>query len=74
MANGREADVFSQNLPLLPGTEIQTETLLIDGELAVAGASLVAGKSAARAFRHGLGGALAAAEVCLRLIEAEPRT
>ena len=45
-----------------------------DGELAVAGANLVAGKSAARAFRHGLGGALAAAEVCLRLIEAEPRT
>jgi hypothetical protein len=43
-----------------------------DGELAVAGANLVAGKSASRAFGHGLGGALTAAEVCLRLIEAEP--
>ncbi len=45
-----------------------------DGELAVAGANLVAGKSAARAFRHGLGGAMTAAEVCLRPIEAEPLT
>jgi hypothetical protein len=49
----------------------EEQDMRADGELAIAGANLIAGKPPARVFRHRHCGALNAAQICLRLVEAE---
>jgi hypothetical protein len=49
----------------------EEQDMRADGELAIAGANLVACKSTARVFRHRHRGALDSAQVRLRLVKAE---
>jgi hypothetical protein len=49
----------------------EEQDMRADGELAIAGANLIAGKPPARVFRHRHCGRLNAAQICLRLVEAE---